>query len=99
MVARATLFVALWIGIAVVAGFVMLASLDPESGFGLDAVIFEAVSAQANVGLSAGITSHDMPTTAEVTLIAVMWIGRLEIIPILVLLRGLVHITDRGPAR
>jgi trk system potassium uptake protein TrkH len=99
MVARATLFVALWIGIAVVAGFVMLASLDPESGFGLDAVIFEAVSAQANVGLSAGITSHDMPTTVEVTLIAVMWIGRLEIIPILVLLRGLVHITDRGPAR
>ncbi len=99
MIARATLFVAVWVGIAVVAGFVLLATLPPDSGYGLDDVIFEAVSAQANVGLSTGITGHDMPVSSEITLMVVMWIGRLEIIPVLVLLRGVAHVADRSPAR
>jgi len=43
----------------------------------LDA-LFESTSAAANVGLSCGITSVDMPAALKVTYITQMWIGRLE---------------------
>jgi len=56
----------------------------------LDNVIFEVCSAQGNVGLSTGITSAGMSPVAKVMLIINMWIGRLEIIPILVFFRALI---------
>lgn len=49
--------------------------------------IFEVMSAQSNVGLSAGITGPGMPTVTKISLMLNMWVGRLEIIPVLVLLR------------
>ena len=55
----------------------------------LQNVIFEVTSAQGNVGLSSGITGPTMPTPAKTIFLFTMWIGRLEIIPVLVLLRGL----------
>lgn len=51
-------------------------------------MIFESATAQGTVGLSAGITAPTMPATVE-TLILQMWLGRLEIIPVLVFLRAL----------
>ncbi len=45
--------------------------------------LFEVVSAQSNAGISAGITEVGMPISVEIMLILNMWIGRLEIIPIL----------------
>lgn len=55
----------------------------------LDNAIFEVCSAQGNVGLSTGITSAGMNPVAKFMLIINMWIGRLEIIPILVFFRAL----------
>lgn len=55
---------------------------------GLNA-LFEVASAQGNVGLSMGIVSPTMPDIAEIFLIFNMWIGRIEIIPALVLFKGL----------
>jgi trk system potassium uptake protein TrkH len=52
-------------------------------------VIFEVCSAQGNVGLSTGITDVGMDPVAKAMLIISMWIGRLEIIPILVLIRSI----------
>jgi trk system potassium uptake protein len=40
--------------------------------------LFESVSATANVGLSVGITSPDMPALLQVTYVLQMWLGRLE---------------------
>ncbi|MTV27028.1 TrkH family potassium uptake protein [Nitriliruptoraceae bacterium ZYF776] len=40
--------------------------------------LFESVSAAANVGLSVGITSPDMPAGLQVTYVLQMWLGRLE---------------------
>jgi trk system potassium uptake protein TrkH len=40
--------------------------------------LFESTSAAANVGLSCGITSVDMPLGLKITYIIQMWIGRLE---------------------
>ena len=55
----------------------------------LENAIFEVCSAQGNVGLSTGITSAGMNPVAKFMLIINMWIGRLEIIPILVFFRAL----------
>ena len=51
----------------------------------LDA-LFEVVSATATVGLSTGITSAELATPLKLVLCADMWLGRLEIIAILVVL-------------
>jgi len=52
-------------------------------------VIFEVCSAQGNVGLTTGITHIDMSSIAKIMLIFNMWIGRLEIIPVIVLARSI----------
>lgn len=69
-------------------GVVVLLHTVPK-GFGLADVIFEVASAQGTVGLSMGITHPEMPLLAKLTLCFNMWVGRLEIIPVLMLLRSL----------
>ncbi|QLG50311.1 TrkH family potassium uptake protein [Natrinema halophilum] len=67
--------------------FVLLLVL-PQGEYALENVIFEVASAQGNVGLSSGITGPDsLPAVGKVTFMFNMWIGRLEIIPVLVTLR------------
>lgn len=53
----------------------------------LENAFFEVMSAQSNVGLSTGITDVEMPELLKIVFVFNMWIGRLEIIPVLVLLR------------
>jgi trk system potassium uptake protein TrkH len=54
--------------------------------------LFEIVSAQGNVGLSVGIVNGEIPIGAKIITIFNMWIGRLEIIPVLVILRSFIEI-------
>jgi trk system potassium uptake protein TrkH len=49
-------------------------------------VLFEVASGLSNVGLSSGIITASSPVIVKLTFIADMWIGRLEIWPILLLL-------------
>lgn len=58
--------------------------------FTLADAIFEAVSAQSTVGLSSGITDPGMSPVVEVVFIIQMWIGRLEIFPVVVLFSALI---------
>ena len=58
-------------------------------GYGGVDSLFEVASAQGNVGLSVGIVSPTMPDIVEILMIFNMWIGRLEILPAIVLLKGL----------
>jgi len=67
--------------------FVLLAVLP--SDFTLADGIFEVATAQGTVGLSSGITGPSMPVIAEVLFIVQMWMGRLEIIPVLVLINSI----------
>jgi trk system potassium uptake protein TrkH len=68
---------------------VIVLSLVAGPEFTLADVIFEAASAQGTVGLSSNLTAPDMPVVAEVVFILQMWLGRLEIFPVLVLVRAL----------
>jgi trk system potassium uptake protein TrkH len=79
----------LWFFFLGVATLVFLLSVSDE--YTLANVIFEVASAQGNVGLSSGITGPGMPDVTKVMFLFNMWIGRLEIIPVLVLLRSLVY--------
>jgi trk system potassium uptake protein len=56
------------------------------NNYGVVESFFEVTAAQSNVGVSVGITDVLMPVSAKVMLIINMWVGRLEIIPILGLL-------------
>lgn len=53
------------------------------NGYGLTESTFEVMSAQSTVGISSGITSFDMPFATKLMLVINMWVGRLEIIPVL----------------
>lgn len=64
-------------------------------GYGGIDSFFEIASAQGNVGLSVGITAPTMPSIPEIFMIFGMWIGRIEIIPALVLLKGGIDLFKR----
>lgn len=68
---------------------IVLLSVVPDKFTVVD-VLFEVASAQSTVGLSSGISGPTMPVAAEVAIILQMWLGRLEILPVLVFVRTLV---------
>ena len=74
----------LWIVILIVGVFILLQLNLPD--YSLSDVLFEAASALGSVGLSVGITTPELPWLGKLILIIFMWMGRLEIIPILILL-------------
>lgn len=59
-------------------------------GFDLSMVVFSVCSAQGNVGLQTPIIGPGMHYIGKVLLIVNMWIGRLEIIPMTLLIRYLI---------
>lgn len=60
------------VGVVIVSTVTLLEISD----IGLDAVLFETVSAFATVGLSTGITA-DLPTAGQLLLVGLMFLGRL----------------------
>jgi trk system potassium uptake protein TrkH len=58
--------------------------------------LFESTSALGTVGLSAGITSPMLPAWAKCLLAANMWAGRLEILPVLVVLYPQIWLKKRS---
>ena len=75
------------------------------TGFAPQDSFFESASAVGTVGLSSGITDASLPTWIKLLLGLEMWAGRLEVLPVLVLLypgtwkgrRGRGEIHHRAP--
>lgn len=70
--------------VIVLLGASLLKSIIPQVDF-IDA-LFEAMSAANCVGLSVGLVSPNAPLGAKIVLMALMYFGRLEYTPLLVLL-------------
>jgi len=81
---EATVVFFLWISFLIIGLAVLLRILSPA--YPVEYVLFDLMSAQSNVGLDSGITGPQMPSSAKAMLIINMWVGRLEIIPVAVLL-------------
>jgi trk system potassium uptake protein len=54
-------------------------------------VIFEIVSATCNNGISTGFVNSEITPFSKVVFILVMWIGRLEVLPVIVFFMGLLR--------
>jgi len=80
--AAAVLFI-LWLSVVIVGVFILQYIKLPTND--LVDVIFEAASATSGVGISSGVTHPDLPWLGKLTLICLMWMGRLEIISALLL--------------
>lgn len=89
----ASFITVLWVG-TFVFGVLALTVIMPDSTT-LAHVVFDVASAASAVGLTTGITGAGMPTAGKLTLVAVMWAGRLEVFPVLVLLRSLFGVDEQ----
>ncbi len=58
-------------------------------GYTAEQSMFETSSALSNVGLSCGLTHPSMPAGLKLTYMVLMWMGRLEVLTVLVLLIAL----------
>lgn len=74
--------------IFIVVGWLVLVFYDFD---GMNS-LFDIVSVQSNVGLSTGIIGESLPIGAKLISIFNMWIGRLEIIPVIVIIRSSLEI-------
>jgi trk system potassium uptake protein TrkH len=59
------------------------------TSFRLEEVVFELVSALSNVGLSVGFISAASPISIKWIFILLMWLGRLEIVPVIIIILGI----------
>jgi trk system potassium uptake protein TrkH len=90
----ATLYSILYILVLCLGALVFMASPAPDGFYGPNGPssytaadsLFEVASAEGNVGLTAGLTTSDMAPHLKIVLIIEMWVGRLEIFPVLTLL-------------
>lgn len=83
--AEASLISFLWIFSIVISMFLL--SHIAGAQYNLIDILFDVCSAQGNVGVSCGVINPEMPAIGKVLVILNMWIGRLEIIPVMVLVR------------
>jgi trk system potassium uptake protein TrkH len=58
------------------------------TSFPLDEVVFELVSALSNAGLTVGLISAGSPLIIKWIFITLMWLGRIEIMPVIIIALG-----------
>ncbi|NEP16435.1 MAG: TrkH family potassium uptake protein [Leptolyngbya sp. SIO4C1] len=80
----AAVLLVLWL-LLISCGVSLLLRLVPAE-YTLSDVIFEAASALGSAGLSTGITGPTLHWSGKLTLMLLMWMGRLEVVPVMVLL-------------
>jgi trk system potassium uptake protein TrkH len=57
--------------------------------FRLDEVLFECVSALSNSGITVGFITVASPFAIKWIFIILMWLGRLEVVPVIIMVMGL----------
>ena len=87
-VASSATYALMFVGFMLACTFITSFFIDSKYSF--LAALFESTAAQSTAGLTVGITEPTMHPVVETIYIFQMWIGRLEIIPILALIRAVV---------
>jgi trk system potassium uptake protein TrkH len=59
------------------------------TSFSITEIVLEVVSAFSTCGLGSGYVSPDIPVLSKWIFICVMWVGRLEVIPVVMLIMAL----------
>jgi trk system potassium uptake protein TrkH len=59
------------------------------TSFRLDEVLFECISALSNSGITVGFISATSPVAIKWIFIVLMWLGRLEIVPVIIMVMGI----------
>ena len=98
-IAYAAALAVLWVATLTAASLALILMVPASAAHD---VAFEASSALGSVGLSTGVTQTSLPLGAELLLIALMWLGRLEIVAVVVLVLAAVRAgthAGRGPRR
>lgn len=86
-IAVAVLLLVLTLAAVIVGSWLLFFVTPAEVSF--SAVIFDVVSAMSLVGMSAGVAGPDLHWIGKAVLIVLMWMGRLEILPVLVVIAWL----------
>ena len=68
------------------------------TSFRLDEVVFEIVSALSNAGLTVGFITAASPVSIKWIFIVLMWLGRLEIVPVIIITMGIVKALEEDLA-
>ena len=84
---EAALISMLYLIVILVSVIVLSHFVDPK--YGLSQVIFSICSAQGNVGIQNDLINQGMNSIGKIVLMIDMWLGRLEIIPVVLLMRYL----------
>lgn len=84
---EATLISFLWVINIVISVMLLSNILGPDVN--ISNIIFEVCSAQGNVGISAGVITPYISPVAKVIFMVDMWMGRLEIVPVILLVRAI----------
>jgi trk system potassium uptake protein TrkH len=90
---EATLISFLWMVNILVS--IMLLSNILGSSVSLSNIIFEVCSAQGNVGLTSGILTPAVSPAAKLIFMLDMWMGRLEIVPVILIARAILKGFER----
>lgn len=95
--AAAAIFVVLWFAVIFIAAFSVALAAGP--GVALADVALDVASALSNTGLSTGVATAELAAGGKLVFILLMWMGRLEILPVLAFLGWLASARpDDGPA-
>lgn len=82
--AKNMLIIILSVGTVAVASLIVIQFYT--SAYSVTETVFSIVSAFSNCGINTGVVSPDMPVISKWVVIVTMWIGRLEVIPVVMLL-------------
>ena len=89
LIAKSLLLILLFLLLLI--GTLIVFMHDPYFSGNMLATIYDLCSCIGNNGSSAGIVGPMMPDYSKIILCVVMWVARLEVIPVLILFWGILH--------
>lgn len=89
---EATVIIVLWF-VSLFVTTLLLSIIYPDS-VPLENIVFEVFSSQNNVGVDAGVVGPSIPSSAKIVIIFSMLIGRLEIVPVAVVVTKILDFTN-----